>query len=279
MTICSKSESIADFTQALMRLEGKIDKLAESNVTRREPGHFVTISPIPDMDLGMKSPMDTGQPHAYSQFHGSSTRIQALNDVLSRTVVFPQAALELGLPESHSTAPQNMILWPCLSTELDHSSLNYPVVQETQRTRMSRSTEPPQCIVALPQDHWVEYLSVAQIRLLSRFYFDNFNPMYMILDETQYFSSHLPEGLKSDLKGGIETCLVLLVFALGSVVAFEKGLHEWQPQSIDPLGNDTGVGFFNHALNAFQESERVDWTSVQCLLLMRCVSALPCRPG
>jgi len=173
---------------------------------------------------------------------------------------------ELSLAQRHSTAPQHLLSWPCSPLKLSEPELQYPLVLEIRRQKLSRSTAPPRCLASHGNDvKWVCRLSLFQLNSLTRFYFSYFQPTCLLLDESKFYSHHLNQAMRNNFDNSIDACIVLLVCALGTIVAYHEGCEEWA--QTDEL--EIGLGFFNLATEMFDDIEAVDWTSVQCLLLMR----------
>lgn len=129
---------------------------------------------------------------------------------------------------------------------------------------MSRSSSPPRCLASPATDQsWLSRLSVSQINLLTRFYFDHFHPSCVVLDKAT-FEADYTTALTTDFAKNFSSCIVLLVCALGSVAAYYSGHDEWSQAGEE----EVGIGFFNLANDIFREIEDTNWVSVQCLLLM-----------
>lgn len=172
---------------------------------------------------------------------------------------------ELSLTQKHCVAPQHLLKWPCSPYSITESELQYPLLLETTRPRLLRHTEAPLGLAySHVQDNWVARLSMSQINLLTRSYFAHYHPRSLILDETHFYSSHLAQAIRTDFGDSVDTCIVLVVCALGSIAAYYDGHTEWT----EAEDLDIGFGFFNLARDKFTYLEKADWPSVQCLLLM-----------
>ncbi|KAM0335755.1 hypothetical protein ACHAQA_000805 [Verticillium albo-atrum] len=172
---------------------------------------------------------------------------------------------ELALTQKHSVAPQYLLTWSCSPLTLTETQLQYPMDLEIRRPALSRFTAPPRGLVRHIADaDWVSRLSVAQINLLTGYYFAHFHPSCLVLSESTFYSVHLTQAMRSTFLDDVHTCIVLLVCALGSFAAYHDGHDDWA-QAED---QDVGLGFFNLAREKFFHHEAADWWSVQCLLLM-----------
>lgn len=199
------------------------------------------------------------------EFHAASPRLMDTAGIRE----------ELSLTQKHCVAPQHLLTWPCSPLHLSEDQLHYPMELEINRQPMSRATGPPTSLAQrLPlseRTRWLTHLSMSQINLLTRCYFGHYHPSCLVLDEQLFYSNHVTEAMRSDFGESMDTCILLLVCALGSISAYNDGNLDWaQTQELD-----VGVGFFNIAREMFFKLERADWPSVQALLLMGLVSQSP----
>ncbi|RSL50764.1 hypothetical protein CEP53_008691 [Fusarium sp. AF-6] len=172
---------------------------------------------------------------------------------------------ELSLSQRHSTAPQHLLTWPCSPLQLSEPDLQYPMHLEIKRSKMSQSTAPPRRLEMFSGDHsWLSGLSLSDVHLLTKSYFENFHPSCLILDENVFYSDILSKALQINFAKDYSTCTVLLVCAIGSIAAYYSGHEEW----CSSHEHDVGIGFFNLANEMFRDLEGADWSSVECLLLM-----------
>lgn len=172
---------------------------------------------------------------------------------------------ELSLSQRHSTAPQHLLTWPCSPLRLSEPELQYPMYLEVKRPRMSQSMEPPHRLEASSRgDTWLSGLSLSDVHLLTKSYFEYFHPSCLILDEAVFYSDILSKALQRNFADDYSTCTVLLVCALGSIAAYYSGHQDW----CSSHEYDVGIGFFNLAYDMFRDLENPNWSSVECLLLM-----------
>ncbi|KAJ4211730.1 hypothetical protein NW759_012330 [Fusarium solani] len=172
---------------------------------------------------------------------------------------------ELSLSQRHSTAPQHLLTWPCSPLQLSEPDLQYPMHLEIKRSKMSQSTAPPRHLEMLSRDHtWLSGLSLSDVHLLTKSYFEHFHPSCLILDENVFYSDILSKALQINFAKDHSTCTVLLVCAIGSIAAYYSGHEDW----CSSLEHDVGIGFFNLANEMFRDLEGANWSSVECLLLM-----------
>ncbi|KAL2694945.1 hypothetical protein Neosp_001534 [[Neocosmospora] mangrovei] len=172
---------------------------------------------------------------------------------------------ELSLSQRHSTAPQHLLTWPCSPLQLSEPDLQYPMHLEIKRSKMSQSTAPPRRLEMLSRDDtWLSGLSLSDVHLLTKSYFEHFHPSCLILDENVFYSEILSKALQTNFGKDHSTCTVLLVCAIGSIAAYYSGHEDW----CSSLEHDVGIGFFNLANEMFRDLEGANWSSVECLLLM-----------
>ncbi|KAH6692476.1 hypothetical protein F5X68DRAFT_273725 [Plectosphaerella plurivora] len=172
---------------------------------------------------------------------------------------------ELSLTQKHCVAPQHLLTWTCSPLTLTESQLLYPMELETKRPSLSRFTAPPRGLMQYISDPgWVSHLALNHIDFLAGYYFAHYHPSCLVLSETTFYNHHLNRTLRGTLPDDVDTCIVLLVCALGSIAAYHDGHEEWgQAEELD-----VGLGLFNAAREKFFNVETADWPSVQCLLLM-----------
>lgn len=178
---------------------------------------------------------------------------------------------ELSLSQRHSTAPQHLLTWPCSTLQMSEPELQYPMELEIKRPRLSQSTAPPRCLEPETPQHensWLSRLSLSHVSLLTQSYFQHFHPSCLILDEINFYSQVLSNAVQTNFEPNYNTCTVLLVCSLGSIVAYYSGQEEWSSEH----EHDVGIGFFNLANSMFRDLEGGNWESVQCLLLMGSVA-------
>lgn len=184
---------------------------------------------------------------------------------------------ELSLSHRHSTASQYLLTWECSPLRLSQSELQYPLELELRRPKLSRSTAPPDRFGPSPPGTcWASRLSMSELSRLTQAYFGHFHPSCLVLDEAWFYGHTLNNVLKSNFSEGLDTCVVLLVLALGAVTAANTGHDEWAQFGDDENGrtDDSGLGLFNMAADMLRDVEGADWESVQCLLLTGWVPAL-----
>ncbi|KAL7940834.1 hypothetical protein V8C42DRAFT_206196 [Trichoderma barbatum] len=253
-----KQLSVDDLKSSLKRMENKLDSLVESAPQQHWHWHgeltgHDSIATSDDSQKALCTP----------------TTISPSSPLNLPKVDFHRIKFELAIPEQHSTAPQHLLTWPCCPLRFSYLELQYPLNLETQRPKLPKHTNSPVCLAFASDDNnWLLHLSLSHLRQLADHYFAHFHPPYLILDEIQFYNHNLSQALRSNFQNGLNSCLVLLVFALGSIAAYHTGNYEWATSNSANITTDVGLGFFNLAKQIFQDAEAVDWVSVQCLLLM-----------
>lgn len=202
-----KNISVAELNDTLKRIGAKLDALGKTvpeqalshvHVGNRDRPEFsaqhVALSPGPISPMTAPTPSRLGS---------------------------CQIRQELAIPERHCTAPQHLLSWPCSPLSLPERELRYPVDIEIRQVRMRKTTSPPRCLSQLPRDseNWLSALSLSQLRTLTGFYFTHFHPQFLILDEDGFYANRLNQAFRAGFADTLNSCLVLLVFSLGSLAA------------------------------------------------------------
>lgn len=251
-------------TETMERMEEKLDNLSNLVLKNHNRGDEPTPS-FPGRVLSQSSPQRSLASGLVLQpTTVASTPVPGYDVALPHPIDAPRIKEELSLSQRHFTAPQYLLCWPCSSLRLDQEDLGYPTGLEAQLPRLSRSTSPPRCMSApSAAGSWITRLSLAQVSSLTRAYFTHFHPACPILSESYFYSHTLNQAVRTGFASDLQTCMLLLVCCLGSIVSSSTGSEDWSQDEPE----QTGLGFFNLAINILRDVERPDWTSVQCLLL------------
>ena len=280
--ICTgrRDTSLTQLQETLSRIEGKIDGLPKAIWSLDKH-----TSSGPNTQNSWDLPPDTFQSHNLVHSDPAHGSLAAAAD---GTYPSPQKLPSLGttqnlndqdfvlaIPFRHTTAPQNTLSWPCIQRTLVTPDLRYALRLELARPKPSISTSPPACLQAdVNAGSWVEHMTLPQIRLLSRRYFEDLCPQAPVMTlkyfQEQILGPVIHEGFGSDL----QTCVLLLVCALGSLSAVDNGDAEWQTrhdtqQASSDIENASGIGlgFFNLANEILRSQCEVTWMSCQAHLL------------
>lgn len=257
--------TVIELTSRLKSIEFKLDSIKESLPSTANEAHRSPSS----------EPLETGElPNPVSKLDGNGQQHSVLCTPAEKSQTHIRMRYSdsgLAIPESHTTAPQNMLEWPCSPVRLSRMEINYPIALEIERDRLPLSENYNNGIAP----EWLDRLSVAQLRELSSYYFSYFHPHTLILNKDDFYALHLSRAMQCAFNPSIDSCLVLLVLALGAVAAaannrtnLEDTHSPSQPSACDVLPMES-VDLFNTAAAYFHCEERVDWISVTCLLLMR----------
>lgn len=259
--------SVDELNGTLQQMNQKLDGLAEI-IQRHHPEPIASASRSDGFqflvqNLGSSNPGPLRTPSAF----GSSPHSQNPYPFGLDT---DQIREDLSLTRRHLTAPQHILSWPCSPFHLSRDEMHYPLHGEINRASLPRSSaSPPGVQISTNETNWVALLSWHKLKGLVQYYFNHFNPSCLILDEETFYQSALQQALRDDFSTGIESCLSLLVCALGAIVARHAGQDDWTQIDAETQADMTGLAFFNMAIDLFPTVEATDWTTVQCLLLMR----------
>ncbi|KAF5643474.1 C6 finger domain protein [Fusarium tjaetaba] len=123
------------------------------------------------------------------------------------------------------------------------------------RLEASRPKLPHAASVDISSD-WLSKLSIATLKQLSDVYFTTFNLANPVLDQKTYFQRTLGVAIDGNFGICIESCIVLVVMALGSMgqKALQEAGFAGTPASSPYVGQDAdmpGLDFFNEARKRF----------------------------
>ncbi|KLO99275.1 related to C6 finger domain protein [Fusarium fujikuroi] len=157
-----------------------------------------------------------------------------------------------------SFSAHQVLFWPAIQSALPESvKLMCHMQGATYSTRLeaSRPKLPHAASVDTSSD-WLSKLSIATLKQLSDVYFTTFNLANPILDQKTYFQRTLGVAIDGNFGICIESCIVLVVMALGSMG--QKALQEaglaGTPASSPYAGQEgemPGLDFFNEARKRF----------------------------
>lgn len=266
-----KGLSVAELTDTLKRMDERLDALTELFHQNHARCHPAPHHPVGSDPGSIPSPQTSQglSPAFHLNRHRRNSTVSRINEILDAAsppfLDTGRIREDLSLSQKHTTAPQHMPAWPCSPVKLSESELQYPMLLEIERPKLSTSTMPPRCLEArADRQDWASELSLSQLNLLTRFYFEHFHPTSLVLDEGLFYNQHLNQAMRSNFSQDMDTCLAWLVCALGSIAAYHDGHEEWVSRD----EHDVGLGFFNLAKELFRQVETASWSSVQCLLLM-----------
>ncbi|RBR19345.1 hypothetical protein FVER53590_08418 [Fusarium verticillioides] len=172
------------------------------------------------------------------------------------TIDSPAAATDPNPAISFSA--HQVLFWPAIQSALPESvKLMCQMQGATYSTRLeaSRPKLPHAASVDISSD-WLSKLSIATLKQLSDVYFTTFNLANPILDQKTYFQRTLGVAIDGNFGICIESCIVLVVMALGSMgqKALQEAGFAGTPASSPYVGQDAdmpGLDFFNEARKRF----------------------------
>ena len=174
-----------------------------------------------------------------------------------------QPIQEPAFPSRHLTAPQHLLAWPSSPVILTERDRRYPLELEIRNARHVTADS----LVNIRE--WLSKLSMNQLRVISAPYFAYIHPQYIILDEDSFNGLKLQCALQNSFHDSMETCLALLVLALGVTISpYVVNQEEWATNGITLNIPDCEYRLLSLAVEIFLKVHETDWPSIQCLLLM-----------
>ncbi|KAF2686043.1 hypothetical protein K458DRAFT_441695 [Lentithecium fluviatile CBS 122367] len=251
-----KDQSMSVAINAIRRLETKIEDLtAAINLSKAEPPPPVYDHRSPTVTVSQPSPGVGSAPIGVSP--------QAIGTPGKSPYPAPETAGAVKL----SFSQHGVALWPAVRQILPtkfiaaHEALPNEYVVDVESNR-----EPLPMHIHIPSGYnpssWLNALQLSVIKGLADAYFAVFHRNTPVLDKFHFFSSTLGMAMEADFGYDIETCLVLMVLALGclAVKAHEEGdfalpsrqplaasgfvCPEWYELTLD---SPPGLNFFNEA--------------------------------
>ncbi|KAF5243568.1 hypothetical protein FANTH_8147 [Fusarium anthophilum] len=232
--------SLGMIVNILRRIEGKIDdSKLDSNPTENHRSIAAALRPF-----NPRSP-------------ANSSEVLGVPSFLRQETIDSPAAPTDPNPAISFSAHQ-VLFWPAIQSALPESvKLMCQMQGATYSTRLeaSRSKLPHSPSVDVSSD-WLSKLSIATLKQLSDVYFTTFNLANPILDQKTYFQRTLGVAIDGNFGICIESCIVLVVMALGSMgqKALQEAGFAGTPASSPYAGQDAempGLDFFNEARKRF----------------------------
>jgi hypothetical protein len=234
----------------LRRIEGKIDDGKKPDSSN--PPEAARILSTALRPFNPKSPANS------SEVLGVPSFLLQRRDTI---VESPSAATSDPNPAISFSAHQ-VLFWPAIQAALPESvklmcQMNGAVY--STRLEAARPKLPHAMSVDMSSD-WLSKLSIATLKELSDVYFTTFNLATPILDQKTYFQRTLGVAIDGNFGVCIETCIVLVVMALGLMgqkAMREAGFVSTPVSSPYPhfsRGQDEempGLDFFNEARKRF----------------------------
>lgn len=150
----------------------------------------------------------------------------------------------------------------------------YPLTLELARDPLTQENIPPFCLQKSmqtsgldPPSRWSDLMTLPQIRKLMDYYFGELHLLYPILDKSQFLHIEIRKLVENGLRADAGSCLLLLIFALGSLNAYHHGDMEWGHDGLDDCNSPAGIGFFNEARRILPFLPKGRHETAQCHLL------------
>ncbi|KAG5758076.1 hypothetical protein H9Q72_013790 [Fusarium xylarioides] len=236
--------SLGMIVNILRRIEGKIDdsKPHDSNSTEHRSIAIATATAL--RPFNPRSPANSSEVLGVPSF----LRQETIDSPVAPTD--PNPAI--------SFSAHQVLFWPAIQSALPESvKLMCQMQGGTYSTRLeaSRPKLPHAASVDISSD-WLSKLSIATLKQLSDVYFTTFNLANPILDQKTYFQRTLGVAIDGNFGICIESCIVLVVMALGSMgqKALQEAGFSGTPASSPYVGQDgemPGLDFFNEARKRF----------------------------
>ncbi|PVH98265.1 C6 zinc finger domain-containing protein [Periconia macrospinosa] len=258
-----KDQSMSVAINAIRRLENKVEELTAAITSfqssqRSPPAFYDSRSPIANMS--QPSPSFTVVSH------------HAPREIVASPQASTPGRSSYPVPETNravklSFSQHGVSSWPAIQQILPPEfvaarkalPMDYVIDIETHRLPLPMHIDYP---ARSDPDLWLTELPMSVVKALADAYFAVFHRNTPVLDKFHFFSSTLGLAMESDFGYDIESCLVLVVLALGclGVKAYEEGnfalpsrsssfgtgfVHpEWYELVLD---EPAGLKFFNEA--------------------------------
>jgi hypothetical protein len=276
-----KDQSMAVAINAIRRLEAKIEDLTTAVNTSKASRAAPPTLPAPVVDH--RSPVSTfSQPSPVSHALGfppalpRHDRANVYELAMSPQTVATPGKSPFSVPETQAKTPMSfsqhrVAIWPAVANVLpaEFTTARAELVQdyiveiETQRAPLPIQIDRP--YGTLPES-WLMSLPQSAMKGLADAYFAVFHRNTPILDKFFFYSSTLGMAAENEFGYDVESCLVLMVLALGclAVKAHEEGNFALpsrlpssdvgfvRPDWYELVTDDTpGLKFFNEARKRF----------------------------
>ncbi|KAL5113256.1 hypothetical protein ACEQ8H_008872 [Pleosporales sp. CAS-2024a] len=268
-----KDQSMAVAINAIRRLETKIEDLTAAVASSRAP----QVVPLPSSSVMVASHCSPAsvlsQPSPVDYATGANSTLPL--GMSPQTVATP-AKSPFTIPETQETialsfSQHRVAIWPAVQNVLPSEftaaraelAQDYIVDIESQRAPLPTHIDRP---FGTSTDSWLMSLPQSVIKGLADAYFAVYNRINPILDKYFFRSSTLGTATENEFGYDIESCLVLLVLALGclAVKAHEEGDFALPSRSISSeqgfvrpdwyeliCDASPGLNFFNEARKRF----------------------------
>lgn len=217
---------------AIRRLEAKVEDLTTAINANRDPPPLQDHLPIPDhrSPFTVNSQASPGLPYPLSRHDRGSLDIGSPPHTVGTPVRAPYSMPETNGTVKLSFSQHGVTMWPAITDILPVNFVaarkalprDYIVEIESHRQPLPIHIDVP---AEFNSNFWLTRLPLSVIKGLADAYFAVFHRNTPVLDKFEFFSSTLNAAIESDFGYDVETCLVLIVLALGclAVRAYEEG--------------------------------------------------------
>ncbi|RDW61744.1 fungal specific transcription factor domain-containing protein [Aspergillus mulundensis] len=190
----------------------------------------------------------------------------------SATVDTPDSPMPSS-PLHHSTAPQNILLWPCLQASLHRLDTMYGLRAEIteHNKRDTRNWQLLWSEKATAPETLLSSLTLSQIQCLKKAFFDDFSIYSPLLVESEFSDHILGPVLTGASTSELDICTVLMVLFLGGRALTDQGELGVpdDPRGISKafLDADEANTRLSQLSLKIRSSAEVSWRAAQALLL------------
>ncbi|KIW15801.1 hypothetical protein PV08_05851 [Exophiala spinifera] len=170
----------------------------------------------------------------------------------------------------HATAAHKLYSWPQIQRSVTGVDIMYPIVAEFAHTTLSTSIIPPFRLAQVQhpgQADFTDCITGRDVRTLLGHYFRDYYPVYPIVAKPRI--NEISQTIILDRGFGLdsESCMLLLVFALGAFSAYFHGEADWGQAGADSAATPPGIGFFNKARHMLALLPKGRIETAQCHVL------------
>ncbi|EPS35344.1 hypothetical protein H072_11289 [Dactylellina haptotyla CBS 200.50] len=239
-----KDQTISKIYSSIFRLEKKIEDVATLIRQQNDPTAEALYKPPGHGDI----PVDGGHKSRLSiadVLNNSpdvkKAQINSLFTAVPQSAVTPHFAQEA---KQMSFSAHKILQWPAIQALLPDFLQNSELIED-YATKLEAARPPlPFDVPAAGKHLWLDSLPLSVIRGLTEAYFNTFNTSNPILDRSYFYSATLSVAMESGFGYNIESCVLLVVLALGclAVTAHKEAGFPLFPLQGD-IDEDAFAGF------------------------------------
>jgi hypothetical protein len=170
----------------------------------------------------------------------------------------------------HMTALHEIYAWPHIAKAVPNVDMTYPVTAERTRDPLTPVAIAPHCLASFTregQGDWCDSMNILQVRTLIGHYLNDLYQVYPIVDKRTILEFGTTVTIEKGFSNNAESCVILIIMALGSFVAYFKGETEWGHDGMHDLDKPVGIGFFNKARQILAILPKGHIETAQCHVL------------